>query len=166
MKPARRHLEWSTIKLANGEEVKAATTQRGLRVPLMFDDEGENNLTKVLSYIKEAFDDDDTSGLGEMPAVSPSAEMPDRRVEWNEKTSRFVVRWTDEKKKRRSDSKHFTVVALAEDGAPKGMAEYSIDMGVMRKRAREFWDTKDQTNGLGSIRRGWKCPRTWRQLRY
>ena len=146
MKPARRHLEWSTNKLANGEEVQAATTQRGLRVPLMFDDEGENNLTKVLSHIEEAFDDDDTSGLGEMPAVSPSAEIVDRRVESNEKTSRFVVRWIDSDKKRRADSKQFKVVALAGDGAPKGMAEYSIDMGVMRKRAREFWDENDMSS--------------------
>jgi len=135
---------WRTIRLAGGDEAKAATTQSGLRVPIIFHEGEEVNLTKIMNHIKDQFDDPTDTCEDEEQAPA-RRQNTDRRVEWHERRGRVIVRWTDETKKRKVDSKKFVVGSLSSDGAPKSMVEYAREKEDMLRQARKFWDENDTT---------------------
>jgi hypothetical protein len=121
-------LDWRKIKI-DDDEVLAATTRSGLRVPIIFKDGQETNFTKVMNYIKDQFDD--PSVVAEDEVQAPVGGQTDRRVEWNEQQGRVVVRWTDSATRRKVDSKQFVVGPLSADGAPLNRWSH------MRERKRQ-----------------------------
>jgi hypothetical protein len=135
-------LDWRKIKI-DDDEVLAATTRSGLRVPIIFKDGQETNFTKVMNYIKNQFDDPSVVAQDEVQA--PVGGQTDRRVEWNEQQGRVVVRWTDSATRRKVDSKQFVVGPLSADGAPKPLVSYAREKEAMLMTAREFWNENDKT---------------------
>ena len=77
-------LDWRKIKLSDDDEVLAATTRSGLRVPTMFNDGQETNFTKVMNYIKDQFDDPSDVAQDEVQAPVGGRQI----VVWSGRSSK------------------------------------------------------------------------------